>query len=113
MSAPVPAHLPAEGHAIYRDELAKLVKPLIRHAIRYWELTEMFIERTAIQTPWADKIKTDLARVRVLLLEQPAGPGGLPAPAAAPSSPAPPKAEPLKQRARSKQPKPEPDGKLQ
>jgi tetratricopeptide (TPR) repeat protein len=113
MSAPVPAHLPPEGHAIYRDELAKLVKPLIRHAIRYWELTEMFIERTAIQTPWADKIKSDLARVRVLLLEQPAGPGGLPAPAAAPSSAAPPKAEPPKQRARSKQPKPDADGKLQ
>jgi hypothetical protein len=114
MSAPVPAHLPPEGHAIYRDELAKLVKPLIRHAIRYWELTEMFIERTAIQTPWADKIKSDLARVRVLLLEQPPGPGGLtPAPAPASSSDAPPKAEPPKQRARSRRPAAEPDGNVQ
>ena len=58
MSAPVPAHLPPEGHAIYRDELAKLIKPLIRHAIRYWELTEMFIERTGMQTPWAVNIKS-------------------------------------------------------
>jgi tetratricopeptide (TPR) repeat protein len=115
MSAPVPAHLPPEGHAIYRDELAKLVKPLIRHAIRYWELTEMFIERTAIQTPWADKIKSDLARVRVLLLEQPPGPGGLATPAPAPdsSSQAPPKAEPPKQRARSRRPPPETDGNVQ
>ena len=76
---------------MYRDELAKLVKPLIRHAIRYWELTQMFIERTGIQTPWAEKIKTDLERVRGLLLEQPPGPGGLPsaAPAAGAGAPAP------------------------
>ena len=38
----------------------------------------MFIERTGMQTPWAAKIKTDLERVRALLLEQPRGPGGLP-----------------------------------
>jgi tetratricopeptide (TPR) repeat protein len=68
MSAPVPANLPPEGHPIYHEELAKLIKPLIRHAIRYWELTQMFIERTGIQTPWAEKIKTDLDRVRTLLL---------------------------------------------
>jgi tetratricopeptide (TPR) repeat protein len=79
MSAPVPSNLPPEGHAVYHQELAKLIKPLIRHAIRYWELTQMFIERTGIQTAWAGKIKTDLERVRALLLEQPPGPGGLPA----------------------------------
>jgi tetratricopeptide (TPR) repeat protein len=84
MNSPVPANLPPEGHDIYHQELAKLIKPLIRHAIRYWELTQMFIERTGIQTAWAGKIKTDLDRVRALLLEQPAGPGGVPAaPAAA------------------------------
>jgi tetratricopeptide (TPR) repeat protein len=78
MGAPVPSHLPREGQAIYHEELAKLIKPLIRHAIRYWELTQMFIERTGIKTDWALKIKTDLDRVRALLLEQPQGPGGLP-----------------------------------
>jgi tetratricopeptide (TPR) repeat protein len=77
MQAPVPPHLPAEGHAVYRQELAKLVKPLIRHAIRYWEMTLMFIERTGIRTQWADKTRSDLERVRSLLLEQPPGPGGL------------------------------------
>jgi hypothetical protein len=89
MQAPVPKHLPPEGHAIYHDELASLIKPLIRHAIRYWELTQMFIERTGIQTTWAEKIKTDLERVRGLLLNQPAGPGGLPSappPAEAPAN---------------------------
>ena len=88
MEAPVPKHLPPEGHAIYHQELASLIKPLIRHAIRYWELTQLFIERTGIQTPWADKIKTDLERVRALLLTQPAGPGGLP------PSPQPPSTQP-------------------
>jgi tetratricopeptide (TPR) repeat protein len=92
MSAPVPRHLPPEGHAIYHAELASLIKPLLRHAIRYWELTQMSIERARIQTPWAEKIKSDLERVRALLQTQPAGPGGLPptpepAPVPAPSSP--------------------------
>lgn len=85
MSAPTPANLPEEGHAVYRDELAKLIKPLVRHAIRYWELTQLFIERIGIQTPWAEKIKTDLTRVRELLLEQPPGPGGLPGAALPPA----------------------------
>src|SRR5262249_59607762 len=94
MAAPVPANLPREGHAVYHTELAKLIKPLVRHAIRYWELTQMFIERTGIQTPWAAKIKTDLERVRALLLEQPPGQGGVPdanakaAGSAAPGAPA-------------------------
>ncbi|HEX2678367.1 MAG TPA: tetratricopeptide repeat protein, partial [Polyangiales bacterium] len=106
MSAPVPANLKgAEGEAAYHEELAKLIKPLIRHAIRYFEMTLMFIERTGMNTPWAAKTKEDLARVRALMLEQPEGPGGLPAPATAPAAtgtpptapatPPPPAAEPV------------------
>ena len=89
MQAPVPKHLPPEGHPIYHDELASMIKPLLRHAIRYWELTQMSIERARIQTPWAEKIKSDLERVRALLQTQPPGPGGVPnAPApAAPQAP--------------------------
>ncbi|HKU38931.1 MAG TPA: tetratricopeptide repeat protein [Polyangiales bacterium] len=86
MSAPVPKDLQGEGEKPYHDELAKLIKPLIRHAIRYWELTLMFIERTGMKTPWAEKTKTDLARVRQLLLEQPEGAGGLPPTAAEPAA---------------------------
>ncbi|HET8932483.1 MAG TPA: hypothetical protein VFN67_03540 [Polyangiales bacterium] len=79
MQAPVPANLRTkEGEAAYHEELAKLVKPLIRHAIRYWEMTLMFIERAGVKTTWSDKTKTDLTRVRALLLEQPPGEGGLP-----------------------------------
>jgi len=84
MSAPVPKNLKGEGEKAYHDELAKLIKPLIRHAIRYWELTLMFIERTGMKTPWAEKTKSDLVRVRQLLLEQPEGPGGLQPDAATP-----------------------------
>ena len=79
----------AEGEKAYHDELAKLIKPLIRHAIRYWELTLMFIERTGMKTTWSEKTKTDLARVRQLLLEQPEGPEGLPPAAAVPAPAAP------------------------
>ncbi|MDH5676143.1 MAG: hypothetical protein OEZ06_28750 [Myxococcales bacterium] len=104
MSAPIPAHLPPEGHSVYREELAKLVKPLVRHAIRYWELTLMFIERTGLQGSWADKTRSDLERVRALLLQQPAGPGGLPGPEATDPGTAPPSAEAVPQAARELRP---------
>jgi tetratricopeptide (TPR) repeat protein len=86
MTAPVPKNLKGDGEKVYHEELAKLIKPLIRHAIRYWELTLMFIERTGMKTPWAEKTKTDLVRVRQLLLEQPEGPGGVPPSAAEPGA---------------------------
>jgi hypothetical protein len=55
----------------------------------------MFIERTGMKTPWADKTKEDLARVRALLLEQPPGEGGLPPSASAkPLEPKPAEAAP-------------------
>jgi tetratricopeptide (TPR) repeat protein len=96
MNAPVPAHLDKEGHGIYRQELAKLINPLIRHAIRYFELTSMFIERTGMRGAWADKTREDLVRVRALVLEQPVGPGGLQAEPAAtgPSAKPPPPPKP-------------------
>lgn len=97
MTAPPPAQLDEEGVKIYRQELAKLIKPLIRHAIRYWEMTLLLVERNGIQNTWTEKTRADLERVRALMLEQPPGPGGLPpegeqttaqgaSPAAAPAS---------------------------
>ena len=77
MSAPVPEHLPPEGHKPYRDELAKLIKPLVRHAIRYWELTLMLIERTGMGGEWTEKTRQDLDKARQRLLEQPPGLGGI------------------------------------
>ncbi len=81
MAAPAPPTLSPGAKAVYPQELAKLVKPLLRHAIRYWELTLMMVERTGVQSEWAQRTRADLERTRSLLQEQPAGPGGLPAPA--------------------------------
>ncbi len=67
MSAPVPPPRTAMNDADislyrhdYRISLARLIKPLIRHSIRYWELTLMMIERTGVQTEWKDRIDAAL-----------------------------------------------------
>ncbi|MEY2933927.1 MAG: hypothetical protein RL033_4676 [Pseudomonadota bacterium] len=76
--APVPPTLSPGAKELYPQEMAKLIKPLLRHAIRYWELTLLMVERTGVRTEWADATRKDLERTRALLLEQPPGPGGLP-----------------------------------
>ncbi len=86
VNAPVPASLSPGAKELYPQEMAKLIKPLLRHAIRYWELTLLMVERTGVQTDWAEQTKRDLERVRALLLEQPAGAGGLPNPSPTTSS---------------------------
>lgn len=78
MAAPVPKTLSEGAKELYPKELAKLIKPLLRHAIRYWELTLLMAERTGGQGEWVEKTRGDLERVKSLLLEQPPGPGGLP-----------------------------------
>lgn len=55
----------------YRKELARLIEPLTRHAIRYWELTLMMVERTGVDTEWTDKIRADLEQARERMLSQP------------------------------------------
>lgn len=83
-TAPVPPpsrEMTEEERTIYDEEyrrsLARLVKPLIRHSIRYWELTLLMVERTGVNTEWQDRIQEDLARARQRLLEQPDGPEGI------------------------------------
>lgn len=70
ITAPVPPHLHPEGHKIYRDKLANMLRPLLRHAIRYWELTLLMVERTGVKTDWTERIRADLERTRQLLIEQ-------------------------------------------
>lgn len=89
MKAPVPATLSEGAKELYPQELAKLIKPLLRHAIRYWELTLLMVERTGVRSEWAEQTRRDLERTRGLLLEQPPGLGGLPAQATTPAQPAP------------------------
>jgi hypothetical protein len=62
----------------YHLALARLAKPLIRHSIRYWELTLLMVERTGVSSGWTTRIRQDLDRARDRLLDQPAGAGGLP-----------------------------------
>lgn len=83
-TAPVPPpsrEMTEEERAIYDEEyrlsLARLVKPLIRHSIRYWELTLLMVERTGVNTEWTERIRADLERARDRLLAQPDGPEGI------------------------------------
>jgi len=85
MSAPVPATLSEGAKELYPQELAKLIKPLLRHAIRYWELTLLMVERTGVRSEWAELTRRDLERTRSLLIEQPPGTGGLPPASTAPA----------------------------
>lgn len=84
MTAPVPPYerpLDAEQQdayeEVYRYALARLVKPLIRHSIRYWELTLLMVERTGAESDWSERIRADLQRARQRLIEQPEGPEGI------------------------------------
>lgn len=54
----------------YRAELARHIRPLLRHAIRYWELTLLMVERTGVQSDWTERTREDLDRMRSILLEQ-------------------------------------------
>lgn len=74
-AAPVPP--PSEAMtdqqlAMYRDayraELRSRVEPLVRHAIRYWELTLLMVERTGVDTQWAVRTRAELDRARQLLV---------------------------------------------
>ncbi len=56
----------------YRLGLARILKPLLDHAVRYWELTEAMVARTGVENRWSQRLGEDLAtlRERVALLEQ-------------------------------------------
>lgn len=76
MEAPIPppdTEMNDATRALYREEyraeLARHIRPLIRHAIRYWELTLMMVERTGVRTEWTERTQRDLERMRALLLD--------------------------------------------
>jgi hypothetical protein len=54
----------ADYEQTYREALTQYVEPLLRHSIRYWELTLQMIERTGVDTEWRARIEADLTRVR-------------------------------------------------
>ncbi|MGE0792476.1 MAG: tetratricopeptide repeat protein [Sandaracinaceae bacterium] len=54
----------------YRAELARHIRPLLRHAIHYWEMTLLLIEQTGLHNEWTQRTRQDLERMRGLVLEQ-------------------------------------------
>jgi len=74
MTAPVPPpkrEMTTAELVIYRQEyrlrLAELAQPLIRHAIRYWELTLRMVQRTGVRSEWTGRIEADLEAARARL----------------------------------------------
>jgi tetratricopeptide (TPR) repeat protein len=63
-SEPLSEEEQAEYDHTYRSTLAAHVEPLLRHSIRYWELTLQMIERTGVDSEWRPRIEADLVRVR-------------------------------------------------
>ncbi len=51
----------------YRLRLAELSQPLMRHAIRFWELTRRMIQRTGVRSEWTERIEADLGQARARL----------------------------------------------
>lgn len=77
MRAPVPPperSLESDSLDIYREEyrteLARRIRPLVRHAIRFWEMTMLMVERTGVETEWAARTQADLDRMRALVLDE-------------------------------------------
>lgn len=52
----------------YRSQLRERVLPLVRHAIRYWELTLTMVERTGVETEWTARVQDDLEHTRSLVV---------------------------------------------
>lgn len=80
MTAPIPPptrEIADSAMPIYRDEyraeLARHIRPLIRHAIRYWEMTLLLVEETGLESDWTERTRDDLERMRGVLLQQPEG----------------------------------------
>lgn len=73
-SAPVPPPPGAMNEAqlalyrqSYRSQLRDRVRPLMRHAIRYWELTLAMVERTGVESEWTARVRTDLEATTALM----------------------------------------------
>lgn len=91
--APVPPRpdLSADLYRVFGDEyhrkLREMVEPLLRHAISYWEMTLLMVERTGARNEWVDRTRQDLDRVRAELLAAVPGAVGI-APPSSPPHPA-------------------------
>lgn len=76
MAAKSPEGMDEEEAAIYRDELKKKVRILVTKALPIYEQTLAAAERTGTKTPFVDKAREGLERLRAILTE---GEEGVPA----------------------------------
>lgn len=67
MAAPVPPELNAHERGVYVDELRKKVRPLIRKAIAIYERNLSLAARLGGRSPWAEKTRARMDRLRALL----------------------------------------------
>lgn len=67
-NAPVPPGLDAQQQALYREQLKAKVKNLVEKAIRVYEETLSAAQRTGAQSPYVEKTREALDRLRKLLL---------------------------------------------
>ncbi len=84
VNAPVPKELDAEAARIYRDELRKRVKVLVTKAIAIYDETLAAADRIGEDSPFVTQTKESLARMKAILMDEPAK--APPAPAAPPAS---------------------------
>lgn len=56
-------------NAEYRAALAKRVRPLMKHAVTYWNLTLRMVRRTGVSSKWNEAIMTAMERVKARMGE--------------------------------------------
>lgn len=69
MAAKLPEGLDGEAAAIYREELKKKVRILVTKALPIYEQTLAAAERTGTDTPFVDKARQSLERLKRILME--------------------------------------------
>lgn len=69
LEAPIPSDLTPTQRELYREELRRKVRILVKKAISAYEQTLTVAERLGLETAFVEKTKAGLARMEKLLLE--------------------------------------------
>ncbi len=72
--APLPPGLDAEQAAIYREELRRRIRVLVIKAISIYDETLAAADRIGEENPFVSQTKASLARMKAVLLDEPAMP---------------------------------------
>jgi tetratricopeptide (TPR) repeat protein len=72
MALDVPADFDAEQREVYRDEVRRRLRVLVEKAIRVYERTALIGKRADSAAPWVEKSEAALARLRAIVVNEPA-----------------------------------------